>query len=311
MLKKPSGLSGLKIDVGTLDSGVPTFDVERSLRKVKSPRLTDVGTPESRIGTPISSTDSDNDFGNSPFRTFSYPYTELLNEEISTRPTARYLEIKSHSDSVTKHSRFLKEDGIRGKLRYSMETYKHPGPELTVILKEYTFETTSQSLESLLLVKLFEEKIFKEIYLQQKAEQIARKNKKEQCRVNIPLIIEFGKFSVGYTTHFYIIMEFIEGVSPVTLEDCKSLKTRVEAIDKCLQEEGVFHNDLNKGNVIVQSDKSIAFIDFGEATEDMDRFDNNIFKCIKDEKKGGRKIKSKKNKGKNRTKKNRTKKQKR
>jgi len=285
-----------------------SIDVCRSPRKEKRPGLSiDVGTPESRVGTPTSSTGSDNDFGTSPRQTFSFPYTELLNKEISTRPTDLYLEIKSNA-SVNKHSRYLSEDGIRGKLRYSMETYMHPDREFAFILKEYSFETKSHSLESLLLVKLFEEKLFKEIYLQQKAEQIERKNKKEQCRVNIPLIIEFGKFSEGYTTRFYIIMEFIEGVSPVILSkmDCENYKTRVEAIDKCLNNEGLYHNDLNKGNVIIQSDGSIAFIDFGEATEEVDRFDNNIFKCPED-KKGGRKIKSKKNKAK----KNRTRKQKR
>jgi len=155
---------GLSIDVGRSPRKEKklglSIDVGRSTRKEKRAGLSiDVGTPESRVGTPISSTGSDNDFGTSPLQTFSFPYTELLNKEISTRPTDLYLEIKSNA-SVNKHSRYLSEDGIRGKLRYSMETYMHPDREFACILKEYSFETKSQSLESLLLVKLFEEKLF-------------------------------------------------------------------------------------------------------------------------------------------------------
>jgi len=289
MPKKPS------LSIGVVDKSRP----EKKLTEL----LIDVGTPQSLIGTPKSSDDSPH---SSVSTSELFPYTNLLKEEIFVAKTPLYLKIKGGALLYGEpHPRLFREDSLRGGLKFTMKTYKYSNPELAVILKdsnpelavilkEYTFESTSQST---LLEKLFEEKIFKEIYLQQKAKQIA----KEKCRVNIPSIIEFGKFSEsstsegstsegstsegytseGYTTHFYIIMQFIEGVSPVTLTDCESLKTKVEAIDKCLQDEGVYHNDLNKGNVIFQSDKSIAFIDFGEATEVVDRFDNNIFKCNK------------------------------
>jgi len=310
MSKKPSGLS-IVVDNSPRKKKGPGLSImvdDVSPPKKKPSGLSiDVGTPQSRIGTPKSSTGSVNGFASSPIRTYSFPYTELVNKEISERLSDLYLEIKSHGRSVTNHSRHLEEEGISGKLRYSMNVYKHPNPQHKLLLKEYSYGTRHLSLETLLLLPLFEEKLFKEIYLQKKAERVAKKNKKEQCRVSIPSIIEFGKYSEGYTTYFYIIMEFAEGVSPVTLRDCESLKERVIDIDNCLQGEGVHHNDLNKGNVIVQSEGSITFIDFGEASEDMDRFDSNIFNCNPGKKKGGKKNKSKKNK----SKKNKTKKQKR
>jgi hypothetical protein len=291
-----------------------SIDVGRSPRKEKRPGLSiDVGTPESRIGTPISSIGSDNDFGNSPIRTFSVPYTELLNKEISTSPTDLYLEIKRKGKVLNDepHSRRFMVDGIQGGIISKMKAYiydKGNYPKGNLLLKEYMY-ITSMSLKSP-IVKLFEEKFFKEIYMQMIAKEI-----EEKCEVSIPSIIEFGKFKKYNKgdldeNYFYIIMDFIEGENPVNLEKCEELKTKVKAINECLKSKDIYHNDLNSGNVII-NDGTITLIDFGEATqtEGHARDGDKLFNCPK---KGGKKTRTKKKSGKKtRTKKNRTKRQKR
>jgi tRNA A-37 threonylcarbamoyl transferase component Bud32 len=296
--------------------------VDESQRKEKKPGLSiDVGTPESRIGTPISSIGSDNDFGNSPIRTFSFPYTELLNKEISTSPTDLYSEIKKNGKVLNDkpHSRLFRVDGLQGGIIFKMKAYKYPKgnyPKGNLLLKEYMY-ITSMSLDSP-IVKLYEEKFFKEIYLQMITKEI-----EEECEVSIPSIIEFGKFEEynkgDLENYFYIIMDFIEGENPVNLEKCEELKTKVKAINKCLKSKDIYHNDLNSGNVII-NDGTITLIDFGEATETEGhaRPGDNLFNCEKkvkkkpEQKKGGKKTRTKKKSGKKtRTKKNRTKRQKR
>ena len=291
MFKKP-GLSIIVDDI-----------VDESPVKKEGTGLSiDVGTPESRIGTPISSIGSDNDFGNSPIRTFSFPYTELLNKEISTSPTDLYLEIKEKGEVLNDkpHSRLFMVDGERGGIISKMKAYKYPKGNL--LLKEYMY-ITSMSRNSR-IVKLFEEKFFKEIYLQMITKEIEK-----DCEVSIPSIIEFGKFKKKNKgvreNYFYIIMDFIEGENPVNLENCEELKTKVNAINECLKSKNIYHNDLNSGNVII-NDGTITLIDFGEATqtEGHAKDGDSLFNC---QKKGGKKTRTKKKGGK----KNRTKKQKR
>jgi hypothetical protein len=318
MYKKPSGLSIIVDDI--VDESPPkvkkpglSIIVDESPRKVKKPGLSiDVETPESRIGTPISSIGSDNDFGNSPIRTFSFPYTEMLKEEIFVGQTPLYLQIKEMGAilDVEPHPRLFRVDGLQGGLKFEMKTYKYPEGKL--LLKEYMY-FTSLSRNSP-IVKLFEEKFFKEIYLQMITKEI-----EEECEVSIPSIIEFGKFKKKnkgvLENYFYIIMDFIEGENPVNLENCENLRNKVDAINDCLKRKNIYHNDLNSGNAIIKKDGTITLIDFGEATETEGhaRFGDKLFNCEKkvkkkpEQKKGGKKTRTKKNK----TKKNRTKRQKR
>ena len=315
MSKKPSGLS-IVVDNSPRKKKGPGLSImvdDVSPPKKKPSGLSiDVGTPQSRIGTPKSSIGSDNDFGNSPIRTFSFPYTELLNKEISTSPTDLYLEIKEKGKVLNDkpHSRLFMVDGERGGIIFKMKAYKYSKgnyPKGNLLLKEYMY-ITSMSLDSP-IVKLSEEKFFKEIYLQMITKEI-----EEECEVSIPSIIEFGKFEKynngDLENYFFIIMDFIEGENPVNLEKCEELKTKVKAINECLKSKDIYHNDLNSGNVII-NDGTITLIDFGEATQTEGHadFDDKLFNCPK---KGGKKTRTKKKSGKKtRTKKNRTKRQKR
>jgi len=261
----------------------------------------DVGTPQSLIGTPKSSDDSPH---SSVSTSELFPYTNLLKTEIFVAKTPLYLKIKERGALLhgEPHPRLFREDGLRGGLKFTMKAYKYPEGKL--LLKEYMYFTSLPRNSPIL--KLFEEKFFKEIYLQMITKEIEK-----ECEVSIPSIIEFGKFKKYKKgvreNYFYIIMDFIEGEDPFNLKNCEELREKVNAINDCLKRKNIYHNDLNSGNVIIKEDGTITLIDFGEATETeghASRIGDNLFNC---QKKGGKKIRTKKKGGK----KNRTKKQKR
>jgi len=68
--------------------------------------------------------------------------------------------------------------------------------------------------------------------------------------------------------YFYIKMQKIDGETMDKFQydtKCKGFVKKIDEINKCLQKNGIYHNDLNAGNIIIAAGK-ITIIDFGEAT---------------------------------------------
>jgi len=136
---------------------------------------------------------------------------------------------------------------------------------------------------------VIESKILAEIYFQQKASAVSLH---QSCSFKVPHILSYGivnKSNSANTSNnstsnspiiekkcFYIKMENIKGVTIDTKKDhnnCPFLQKKVYEIDKCLKDNDIFHNDLNSGNIMIDSNDNIIIIDFGEATEKVTQFE--------------------------------------
>ena len=85
------------------------------------------------------------------------------------------------------------------------------------------------------------------------------------CVFTSPAVLEYGTFSSSMGTFFYIIMEHVPEFSGKMSEsNCVSIAKSVFDADTCLQENGLFHNDLRPANVF-NRDGEVVIIDYGEA----------------------------------------------
>lgn len=104
--------------------------------------------------------------------------------------------------------------------------------------------------------------------------------------VSVPKIYGYGDITYDNsyesdTYYFYIDMEKIHGQTIQEVIDnnydlCKQLDTIVEKINDNFQQNGIFHNDLNAGNIIIRkietdgnniTELDVVVIDFGDAVE--------------------------------------------
>jgi tRNA A-37 threonylcarbamoyl transferase component Bud32 len=104
--------------------------------------------------------------------------------------------------------------------------------------------------------------------------------------VSVPKIYGYGDITYknsyeSDTDYFYIDMEKIHGQTIQEVIDnnydlCKQLDTIVEKINDNFQQNGIFHNDMNAGNIIIReinidnnniTKLDVVVIDFGDAVE--------------------------------------------
>jgi tRNA A-37 threonylcarbamoyl transferase component Bud32 len=101
-----------------------------------------------------------------------------------------------------------------------------------------------------------------------------------KCKVEIPLISEYGTYSESSKHYFFIVMAKIDYesldqyLSHVVKID-KALVDKINDANNCLIDHQVSHNDLHQENILVDKD-SIAFIDFGNAGPTVENFDEPI-----------------------------------
>jgi ubiquinone biosynthesis protein len=119
------------------------------------------------------------------------------------------------------------------------------------------------------LVELFEETILEELDFRVEAEnmRVMREVVKHlgQDNVTIPELYE------EYTRQKILVMERIQGFSFADAEGMQEAKYKTDQVLRiCLHSFlestivcGVFHGDMHAGNIIVPSDDSVVFIDFG------------------------------------------------
>ena len=97
-----------------------------------------------------------------------------------------------------------------------------------------------------------------EVYYQKKAHGL-----NESCAFISPAVIDYGAFVHDKYVYHYIIMEYIPETK-LNKDECEQIIKNVEAVDTCLRENGIFHNDLAARNVFSRDSKPII-IDFGQA----------------------------------------------
>lgn len=100
----------------------------------------------------------------------------------------------------------------------------------------------------------------------------------EECGFNMPKIISYGyvlNSDVPTGFIFYIKTSYVEA-KPVTdkysnlkkdeaKKECARIKERLYEINECLKKKGLYHNDLNNENVMIDDLDNIVLIDLGEA----------------------------------------------
>jgi serine/threonine protein kinase len=123
---------------------------------------------------------------------------------------------------------------------------------------------------------------YNEVYLQSKASMLHHPD------FSVPKIYDYGQVTPilndperpGWVM-VYFIMEYINGycLIPSDLErvephltGCRRVKRnvlshRISSIDEWLQTNGIYHNDLNFGNILKVRDGKYYIIDFGESSE--------------------------------------------
>jgi hypothetical protein len=138
-------------------------------------------------------------------------------------------------------------------------------------------------------------KILSEVYYHKKFYDL-----QGTCKFKAPKLIQYGYVENGVNEDidlsnsfmFYIKMERIDALQVSKLtgdnaqEKCKEYRSKLVEINKCLQDNYLYHNDLHADNVMINREGDIAvIIDFGEATDTLIKFDNFDKFCSKFEKK--------------------------
>ena len=140
-------------------------------------------------------------------------------------------------------------------------------------------------------------KILSEVYYHKKFNDL-----QGTCNFKAPKLIAYGYIENGAPNSddsfmFYIKMERINAlqVSKLTGDDasakCNVARSKLVAVNECLEENHLYHNDLHADNVMLNEAGEIIIIDFGEATDKLTKFVNFDKFCSKFEptKNGGRK----------------------
>ena len=108
----------------------------------------------------------------------------------------------------------------------------------------------------------------------------------DTCKFKIPELISYGFIehnddpSINIhenMSRLFITMKDIDAI-PVTklneiyndgelLDKCMVIEQEVDRIDNCLEKHNLYHNDLHSDNVMVDKNGNITIIDFGEASD--------------------------------------------
>lgn len=137
----------------------------------------------------------------------------------------------------------------------------------------------------------------------------------DSCKFKIPELISYGFIEHNDDTFinihdnmymFYITMKDIDAI-PVTklneiyndgevLDKCMVIEQEVDRIDHCLEKHNLYHNDLHSDNVMVDKNGNITIIDFGEASDVLQKPFFSVDFCGRFKKnKGGARTRNRKN----------------
>ena len=138
-------------------------------------------------------------------------------------PLNTKLSYISFKESQVRHDNILKTFvyGIRYGEDKWIKIYKTDIDFKTIIESEFVFE----------------------VYYQKKAHEL-----NESCGFISPAVIDYGAFIDEYYVYHYMIMDYIPETK-LQKDECDAIKEKVGIVDKCLRDNGIFHNDLAARNV--------------------------------------------------------------
>ncbi len=141
---------------------------------------------------------------------------------------------------------------------------------------------------------LAEYMIIKELAFQQYASELTR-----ICDFETPLILDYGIAKASpkkyrFDCIIFIIMDkmlydnLLHAVDKIDLNDerkCNNVANKLNEVNKCLEDNGLYHNDYHSNNVMlnVNSDGTfkVGLIDYGEASNDYTSFKDWEYTCNK------------------------------
>lgn len=150
-------------------------------------------------------------------------------------------------------------------------------------------------------------KILSEVYYHKKFNDL-----QGRCNFKAPQLISYGYVENGANNvsnsddsgigsfMFYIKMERIVALQvskltgPDALAKCKAARSKLVAINRCLEENHLYHNDLHPENVMINENGDLVVIDLGEATDKLFKIVNFDDFCSKFEPRNGGARKSRK-----------------
>ena len=144
-------------------------------------------------------------------------------------------------------------------------------------------------------------KILSEVYYHNEFSKL-----QDLCKFKIPELISYGFIEHNNDTSvnihdnmymFYITMKDNDAI-PVTklnelyndgeaLDKCMAIEQEVDRIDRCLEKHNLYHNDLHSDNVMVDKNGKITIIDFGEASDVLQKPFFSVDFCGRFKNKGG------------------------
>ena len=179
-------------------------------------------------------------------RTSDYSDILVLLPEAIQRPEPRII-FKKHSDMERRFS--TRDNSSEIKVYFSK---LKDGKWLKLYVLLYAVDAINVAKSEFLF----------EVYYQKKAFELNSK-----CNFISPNIHDYGYFVTDYNYCLYMIMDFIPE-NNMTNAQCESITPSILAVDKCLQENNVAHNDVTQRNVRVREvdSKNIPILfDYGEA----------------------------------------------
>jgi hypothetical protein len=171
--------------------------------------------------------------------------------------------------------------------RYSMFVYKDRNKNTAI--KIYNYECTPEA----------DFAILQEIVWQKYAERISN-----ICQMKTPTIIQYGRCkneklseNFMYNCFFFIEMEWMD--MPTldkqydningNAEKCNSVADRINGVQQCMEDKGLYHNDFHHQNVLLdfngtnRNNINVGVLDYGRSGSVPYGFENlNIYKCDKE-----------------------------
>jgi hypothetical protein len=139
---------------------------------------------------------------------------------------------------------------------------------------------------------LAEYMIIKEIAFQQYASELTN-----ICDFDTPMILDYGKANSTnnrFDCNIFIIMNkivydnLLNAVDRIDLNNiniCDSISNKLNTVNKCLEDNGLYHNDYHANNVMLNMNSDgnfrVGLIDYGEASSNYTTFKDWEYTCDK------------------------------
>ncbi len=228
------------------------------------------------------------------FKTFNNDKEELL-EVANDVYTSNY----DNQDSVSKFIRnTIKKCGEPIAVHHRRQFDIEPNPKYSAFVYKDTQKNRAIKIYNYDCSDVADFAILQEIVWQKYAERIS-----DICQMKIPAIIRYGrctnkKLSKRFNRDclFFIEMEWMNMPTLETqysningnAEKCNSVAERINGVQQCMEDKGLYHNDFHHQNVLLdfngtdRNNINVGVIDYGKSNMMPDKFENlDIYHCDK------------------------------